>query len=77
MVKYWMAEMVNMANGDATESDALARLDAALDRIARHRGTPLPAPSIDTAVVAARLDALIGQIRDALEMPPGSVALGR
>ncbi len=50
---------------------ALARIEAALDRIAR--GSPLdafsiPEPSLhtDTTIIAARLDGLIAYLRDTL-----------
>jgi hypothetical protein len=46
-----------------TEAEALGRLEAALDRIAQH-AQGAPAPGLTEA--AARLDRLIGQIRDAL-----------
>jgi hypothetical protein len=60
---------------DPAELDAVTgRLEAALDRIVRHLGNsqegsaPVPLP----AEVAARLDRLIGRLRDVL----GSPALG-
>ena len=56
-----------MSDSDAPEADASQRLEAALERIAQN--TP-PAPpamqAIDTGVVAARLDRLIGHLRDVL-----------
>ncbi|MEJ1979270.1 MAG: hypothetical protein WDN49_27370 [Acetobacteraceae bacterium] len=55
-----MAELDHPAD---EENDALARLEAALDRIALHAK---PQPQTDAAVVAARLDALIAQLRSAL-----------
>ncbi len=62
-----------MSDSDAAEADALQRLEAALDRIAqgaRFQGTQMapaqPAPSIDTGAIGARLDSLIGQLRDVL-----------
>ena len=56
-----------MSDSDATEADALQRLEAALDRIAQHTQAAPPAmPAIDTGVVAARLDRLIGHLRDVL-----------
>ena len=49
------------------EADPLARLEAALDRIAKHAqpGAPVPPPQAADAI-AARLDALIGQVRAGL-----------
>lgn len=58
-----------MVHDDASEADAIARLEAALDRIARHPPNPtrpVPDAAPVTAVVAARLDVLIAQLRDAL-----------
>ncbi len=57
-----------MADADATEADALSRLEAALDRIARHGARPAaPTPAAaNTALVASRLDRLIGQLQHAL-----------
>ena len=63
-----------MVDADTAESDALARLEAALDRIAL---APRPVPSApsagtmqadapDTAKIAERLDILIAQLRDGL-----------
>ncbi len=61
-----------MADGDANEADALARLEAALDRIAQHNqrtiSAPEATPGVDIAAIASRLDNLIGQLRDALEV---------
>ncbi len=61
-----------MADGDASEVDALSRLEAALDRIAKHSQTANlaePAPSgVDTVEIAARLDAVIDQLRNALSV---------
>ena len=54
-------------------ADAASRLEEALERIARHTQRPLPAPpGADTARIAARLDALIAQIRAALGAGPGT-----
>jgi hypothetical protein len=47
------------------ENDALARLEAALERIALH-AKPNPNPPTEAAVIAARLDTLIAQLRSAL-----------
>ncbi len=47
------------------EDDALARLEAALDRIAS-LAKPNSHPPTDAAMIAARLDTLIAQIRSAL-----------
>ena len=61
-----------MADGDANEADALSRLEAALDRIAKHKqrvdmlGTTTP--GVDTVEIAARLDAVIDQLRNALSV---------
>ncbi len=56
-----------MADSDA-EADALERLEAALDRIAM-RAQPAPSePRVDTPAIAARLDRLIGQMHDALNI---------
>ena len=52
-----------MSDSDATEADALQRLEAALDRIARRTQQP---PAADTGAIASRLDRLIGHIRDVL-----------
>ena len=57
-----------MADADANEADALSRLEAALDRIALQQPRPASAasPAVDTALIASRLDRLIGQLRYAL-----------
>ncbi len=59
-----------MADADAGEADALSRLEAALDRIARHNPRQASvtdaAPAIDSGLIASRLDRLIGQLRHAL-----------
>jgi hypothetical protein len=48
-------------------ADAAARLEAALERIARYAQQPPPAGSgADTVRIATRLDALIAHIRAAL-----------
>jgi hypothetical protein len=53
-------------------ADAASRLEEALERIAQHTQRPLPAPSgMDTARIAARLDALIAQLRAALGAASG------
>ncbi len=50
--------------------DAVAdRLEAALERIAAHLDAARPARP--PAALAARLDGLIGRLRDALGTPPG------
>jgi hypothetical protein len=50
---------------DADDLDAVAdRLEAALERIVRHLDTARP-----TAELTARLDGLIGRLRDALGRP--------
>ena len=56
-----------MGETDPGETDALARLEAALDRIARHQqAAPNPVAAVDTAQITARLDRLIGHIGHAL-----------
>ena len=57
-----------MAYSDA-EADALERLEAALDRIETRTQHGLAAAEIpvDAAAIAARLDRLIVQLRDALD----------
>ena len=57
-----------MGDWDASEADALSRLEAALDRIAKHKSRPArdDAAEAETAIVAGRLDKLIGQLRHAL-----------
>ena len=59
-------------SGDDTEDmDAMAdRLEAALERIARHLDAARMTP--DPAELAARVDGLILRLRDALERPPGT-----
>jgi hypothetical protein len=53
--------------------DAAARLEDALERIARlaHRPQPLAAGS-ENAEIVARLDGLIAQLRKALASPGGA-----
>jgi len=54
-------------------TDAAARLEAALERIAQVARRPQIAPQgIDTTRIAARLDALIAQLRAALGVQAGS-----
>lgn len=49
-------------------AEAAARLEQALERIARLARAPQPpAQSVDTAQIAARLDTLIAELRAALE----------
>jgi hypothetical protein len=48
--------------------DVADRLEAALERIVRHMDGPRSAPP--SAELAARLDGLIGRLRDALTRPP-------
>ncbi len=45
-----------------------ARLDAALDRIARR--LDIPAPAVDTGKLAERLDGLIARVRETLDRGP-------
>ena len=53
------------------ETEALARLEAALDRIGRRGAIAIPPnPAAITKAAAVRLDALITQLRDALEDGP-------
>lgn len=57
-------------DGDDIDMDAVAdRLEAALERIARHLEAARPAPP--SAELVARLDGLIVRLREALERPPG------
>ena len=59
-----------MMDADASEADALSRLEAALDRIARNaRPGSRPHASVegpDMSAVAERLDTLIAHLRGAL-----------
>jgi hypothetical protein len=66
-----------MSDSDATEADALQRLEAALDRIAQTLHVPAPeaGPRIDTVAIGARLDRLIGQLHDALAEEPSTVGV--
>ncbi len=53
-------------------ADAAARLEQALERISVLAQRPLPAPpTVETARIAARLDALIAQLRAALGATAG------
>ena len=65
MVKRMGTRGQNMADGDASGTDGLARLEAALDRIAQ-APRPRSASPAGPDAVAERLDALIGQLREAL-----------
>jgi hypothetical protein len=57
--------------GDLEELDTMAdRLEAALERIATHLDAAKPGRP--PAELVARLDGLIGRLRDALGNPPGS-----
>ena len=64
-----MAEWDESADGS---DQALARIEAALDRIAQGSPQPdafsIPEPSFhtDTTIIAARLDGLIAYLRDTL-----------
>jgi hypothetical protein len=60
-----MAELDEPVEG---HEEALSRLEAALDRIERHAK---PVPPTDAAVIAARLDTLIDQLRNALAEATG------
>lgn len=53
------------------EEFALARLEAALERIARH-AEAAEEPAFDPAPAAARLDSLIGLLRAELSGPAGA-----
>jgi hypothetical protein len=66
-----MAEDTAPQETDDTEDmEAVAdRLEAALERIARHLDAARPAPA--SAELVARLDGLIVRLRDALDRPPG------
>ena len=58
----------------SAEMDAVeARLEAALERIARRLDRPPPAPLAagNTAGLAARLDGLIARVRETLDRGPG------
>jgi hypothetical protein len=53
-------------------ADAALRLEEALERIAKFTHRPPPAPTgVDAARIAARLDALIAQLRAALGAAAG------
>ena len=57
-----------MAEPEDEAAEALRRIEAALERIARHvTGRPAEAPAPERAKLAARLDALIAQLRAALD----------
>ncbi len=51
-------------------AEAAARLEQALERIARAARAP-GTPAADTTEIAARLDRLIGELRAALGTTPG------
>ena len=54
-------------------TDAAVRLEAALERIAQlARRPPATPPGVETVRIAARLDALIAQLRAALGAAAGS-----
>jgi hypothetical protein len=55
-----------MADGTHTRADEAARLEAALDRIARSKPGATSAPTPPQRDLAARLDALIADLRAAL-----------
>jgi hypothetical protein len=58
---------------DQDPADAAARLEAALERIANAARRPSAgSPVVDTVRIAARLDALIAQLRAALSASAGS-----
>jgi hypothetical protein len=58
-----------LEGNEPEDMDAVAdRLEAALERIARHLDTARPAPS--STELVARLDGLIVRLRDALGGPP-------
>ena len=69
-----------MAESDArteaypgAEAEEFARLEAALDRISRRGAITIPPAPVATAAVATRLDALIAQLRGALEDTAGAL----
>jgi hypothetical protein len=69
-----MAEDTAPQETDGDDTDDLGavadRLEAALERIARHLDAARPDPP--SAELVARLDGLIVRLRDALDRPPGS-----
>ena len=69
-----------MAESDAqteaylgAEAEVFARLEAALDRISRRGTITIPPTPVTTHAVATRLDALIAQLRGALEDAAGAL----
>lgn len=57
-----------MAEPEDEAAEALRRIEAALERIARHAtGRPAEEPAPERAKLAARLDMLIAQLRAALD----------
>jgi hypothetical protein len=68
-----MAEDTAPQETDGDDTDDMGavadRLEAALERIARHLDAARPAPP--SAELVARLDGLIVRLRDALDRPPG------
>jgi hypothetical protein len=58
-----------MADTRSSGTDDTARLEAALNRIAKARA-PVATPGIDTSAIAGRLDALIAEIRAVLGKDP-------
>ncbi len=77
-VRHGFSDSVEWGQGvQDDETDALDRLEAALERIATARPAvalePVLAPALAPAlapVLATRIDTLIGQLRDALAHPP-------
>ena len=63
-----------MAETDAAASDEAARLEAALERIARHRqpASDEAGASFDKAGLARRLDTLIAELRAVLGRDPAA-----
>lgn len=73
-VRHGFSDSVEWGQGvQDDETDALDRLEAALERIATARPAvalePVLAPAL-APVLATRIDTLIGQLRDALAHPP-------
>lgn len=71
-VRHGFSDSVEWGQGvQDDETDALDRLEAALERIATARPALVPALAPALAPeLATRIDTLIGQLRDALAHPP-------
>lgn len=74
-LKQWIVRVgrrVRVAEHD-DPAEAAARLEQALERIARNARAPQPpASQANTAEIAARLDGLIAELREALVGPAGA-----